>query len=243
VTDDGVLRKILKSFTVVIVLIVAGAAAGIVLPRPIWSGQAGSSDRRHGILVLSNPIHTDIAVPVDADILTRFDFLRDGGLDLDSANLRYIIFGWGGRSFYTETPTWADLKAAPVLKSLSLDRSVMHVSLAGDIPLDHPTVMAVDLDGEGYRRLQRFILDGFTKQTGKPIPLSGSSYGQDDAFFEAEGYFNAFLGCNTWTAAALREAGLNSGWWTALPWMLRASLRLHNDPVRFAPGSSSGNPS
>lgn len=239
--DGCMLLKILKSFAIVIVLIAATTAAGIVLPRPMWRDDPTPGDVRRRILVLSNPIHTDIAVPADADILARFGFLRDGALDLDDPNLRYIIFGWGGRSFYTETPTWPDLKAMPVFKSFSLDNSVMHVSLAGDIPLDHPSVMAVDVGEEGYRRLLGFVLGSFTEQVGKPMPLAGFSYGENDAFFEAEGYFNAFLGCNTWTAAALRQAGLVSGWWTALPWLLRASLWLHNDQAVFADEAASGN--
>ncbi|SEH66768.1 hypothetical protein SAMN05216228_1005195 [Rhizobium tibeticum] len=84
--------KILKSFAIVIALIAAATSAGIVLPRPIWRDDPTPGDVRHRILVLSNPIHSDIAVPVDADILAGFGFLRDGALDLDDPNLRYIIF-------------------------------------------------------------------------------------------------------------------------------------------------------
>ncbi|MDP9812112.1 hypothetical protein J2W42_004982 [Rhizobium tibeticum] len=62
------------------------------MPRPIWRDDPTPGDVRHRILVLSNPIHSDIAVPVDADILARFGFLRDGALDLDDPNLRDIIF-------------------------------------------------------------------------------------------------------------------------------------------------------
>ncbi len=112
--DGRVLPKILKSFA-------SSSCNRSQLGRhrfakADWRDDPTPGDVRHRILVLSNPIHSDIAVPVDADILTRFGFLRDGALDLDDPNLRYIIFGWGGRSFYTETPTWADLKAMPVCK-------------------------------------------------------------------------------------------------------------------------------
>jgi uncharacterized protein (TIGR02117 family) len=71
------------------------------------------------------------------------------------------------------------------------------------------------------------------------VSLPGSNYGENDAFFEARGYFNALMGCNTWTAAGLRQAGLTSGLWTALPWMLRLSLSLHNARDRFAASLSS----
>ncbi|TWB17959.1 uncharacterized protein (TIGR02117 family) [Rhizobium sp. ERR 1071] len=129
-----------------------------------------------------------------------------------------------------------DLKAGPVLKSFALDRSVIHAELAGDIPLDAPAVTVIDIDAEGLERLKQFVLASFDRSDSGPIPLPGSNYGPNDAFFEARGYFNALMGCNTWTAAALRQAGLTSGLWTSLPWMLRMSLRLHNDDEGFGAG-------
>ncbi|MER9496898.1 DUF2459 domain-containing protein [Mesorhizobium sp. M0587] len=41
----------------------------------------------------------------------RFHFLVDAGLPSDAPEVRYIVFGWGGRAFYLETPTWSQLKA------------------------------------------------------------------------------------------------------------------------------------
>ncbi len=67
--------------------------------------------------------------------------------------------------------------------------------------------MAISIDAEGLERLKRFVLDSFEQTDNLPSPLIGSNYGQNDAFFEARGYFNALMGCNTWTAAALRQGG------------------------------------
>ncbi len=77
----------------------------------------------------------------------------------------------------------------PVLKSFTIDQSVMHVALAGDIPLSEPSVMAVDLSAAGYARLLDFIVASFSRPEGSEVPLIGQSYGADDAFFEAEGAF------------------------------------------------------
>lgn len=228
--------KLIKFIAGIVLLLGAIVVAGTVVPRPVWpSGTAVRGDALRHILVLSNPIHTDIAVPVSADIVARFGFLRHAGLDIDNQNVRYLVFGWGGRAFYTETPTWADLKAMPVARSLTLDRSVMHVSLAGDIPLDHPAVTLINVSGEGFERLLHFVDSSFSRNADGPVLVAGAGYGDNDAFFEAEGFFNAFAGCNTWTAAGLRQAGLTSGWWAGLPWMLRLSLWLHNAPEVFSP--------
>ncbi|OJY75514.1 MULTISPECIES: TIGR02117 family protein [unclassified Rhizobium] len=229
------ISKIFKGVFCAILAAVLLVGLGIVVPRPLWhDASAAKAERYWQILMLSNPIHTDIAIPVDGDLLTRFAFLRTAGLDLDNPNLRYLVFGWGGRSFYIETPTWADLKPGPVLKSFGLDRSVIHAELAGDIPLDAPVVTVININPEGLERLKQFILGSFEQADNGPVPLLGSNYGPNDAFFEARGYFNALMGCNTWTAAALRQAGLTSGLWTSLPFMLRWSLRLHNEDERFA---------
>jgi uncharacterized protein (TIGR02117 family) len=235
-TDHRVLAKAFKALSTLALFVLVIVTIGILVPRPIWVSAAPKPvDWPSRILVLSNPIHTDIAIPVNGNVLAQFGFLSTGGLDLDNPNLRYLIFGWGGRAFYTQTPTWADLKTVPVVKSLTLDRAVMHVELAGDIPFDRPEVSIIDIDAAGFDRLLTFIRGSFTVGENGPIPLLGSAYGNHDAFFEGEGYFNALAGCNTWTAAALRHAGLTSGWWTVLPWMLRVSLWLHNDPTVFAP--------
>ncbi len=224
--------KFFKHLCIALVLVLITIAAGTLLPRPIVGDKSDvGADTSHRILILSNPIHTDIALPVDAELLARFGFLREGLLEIDNPGVRYLVFGWGGRAFYTQTPTWADLKPMPVLKSLTLDGSVMHVAMTGDLSLADESVTNVALSGEGYQRLLDFIMSSFAQSQGKQVPLPGTAYGPYDAFFEAVGGFNVLLGCNTWTAATLRHAGVRTGWWTPLPPLLTASMRLHNTEV------------
>jgi uncharacterized protein (TIGR02117 family) len=221
--------RIAKRFCIFIGLLVILVAAGVLLPR--WSVKpdgVGAGDHALRILVLSNPIHTDLAIPVDEALKARFAFLKDAGLDLNLPGVHYLIVGWGGRAFYTQTPTWADLKTIPVLKSLSLDSSVMHMELGGDIDPSAFYATAVTIDSAGLERMIKFILQSFQQGPVGPVVLPGAGYGPYDAFFEANGYFNLLFGCNSWTAAALRQAGLTTGWWQPLPWNLLASLRLYN---------------
>jgi uncharacterized protein (TIGR02117 family) len=235
--------KFLKRLCAVVIVIALIVAAGTLLPRSASVSQSvETAGHANLVLVLSNPIHTDIALPVREDVLARFGFLREGNLDIDNPGVRYIVFGWGGRAFYTQTPTWADLKPLPLFKGVTLDRSVMHVSIAGDIPLSHSDVTALSLSDAGYENLVAFILGSFAMEKGKQMPLVGTSYGEYDAFFEGVGYFTAVMGCNTWTAAALRNAGVTTGWWTPLPKLLSASLRLHNDKALFVDGTAPSGP-
>jgi uncharacterized protein (TIGR02117 family) len=217
--------KIALGFILSLILV---CLAGTLVPRPFGFTRTGSEAASHRILVLRNPIHTDIAIPIDAAARREFGFVTAAGLDLDTPGARYLVFGWGGRSFYTETPTWADLKFMPALRGLTIDASVMHVELAGDIRLDSPNVTALEIGDAGRDNLLKFIRASFSGGAGAPISLPGFAYGEYDAFFEATGYFSAILGCNTWTAAALRQAGISTGWWTPLPDALLWSIRLHN---------------
>lgn len=202
-------------------------ALGALVPRPLWPAIAEGEGTRH-ILVLKNPIHTDIAVPLDDGVRRRFAFLADAGLPMDVPDARYIVFGWGGRAFYLETPTWSQLKAVPVLKALTLDASVMHVDIAGAIKDPHPDVAGFDIDEAHFVALLDYIAASFRQGPNGPMVVENSGYSTYDRFYEADGHFNALVGCNTWTAAGLRTAGLRTGWWNPIPVSLWWSLRLYD---------------
>ncbi|MGX7872278.1 TIGR02117 family protein [Mesorhizobium sp. ORM6] len=207
--------------------IVLAFGLGTLLPRPLWPAAAAGEAARH-ILLLKNPIHTDIAIPVDDGVRRRFGFLAEAGLPVDAPEVRYIVFGWGGRAFYLETPTWSQLKAMPVVKALTLDASVMHVDVAGAIAEPHPDVAGFDIGEERFAALLDYIAASFQQGQNGPVMIENASYSRFDRFYEATGPFNALIGCNTWTAAALRAAGLRTGWWNPLPVTLGLSLRLYN---------------
>jgi uncharacterized protein (TIGR02117 family) len=218
------LRRIAGALAVLALLVALGA----LLPRPLLPPGAAAGGEWQRILVLSNPIHTDIAVPITDAVRGRFAFLDADGVPVDDPAAHYLIFGRGGRAFYLETPTWADLKPLPALKGLTLDGAAMHVDIAGPIPEDHPSVQAFDVERAQFDRMLDFIRDSFTDDAGGPQLIEGHSYGVHDRFYEADGVFTALLGCNTWTARALREAGLQTGWWNPLPATLRFSLDVYN---------------
>lgn len=203
---------------------------GAVIPRPLFApveASPGFAEPRR-ILVLSGPIHTDIAIPLDDATRAAFPFLDAAGVPVGHPAARWLIVGWGGRAFYLETPTWADLKPLPVLRALTVDRSVLHVDVAGEALGSQPGVAAFDVDQRQLAELIAFVAGSFASETGAVAAIPGAGYGAHDRFFEAKGLFNIFVGCNTWTAAALRTAGLRSGLWTPLPQSLVLSLRLYN---------------
>lgn len=215
----------------VLAALVAAPIVGALIPRPLFpstASDAGGGERR--ILVLANPIHTDIAFPVDHDVVEALGFLNEAGLPLRDPAVRWVVLGWGGREFYLETPTWSELKLGPLFKGLTLDRSVMHVAIAGEIDPGHPAVTAVDVGALEFERMLAAALASFSRDAhGAPLHIEGRGYGDFDRFYEAEGRFTALVGCNTWTGAVLREGGLRTGAWNPLPQSLIWSLTLYNE--------------
>ena len=210
----------LRRLLVLLLLPLLALVLGVLLPRPLLSPVEPGPER---ILLLAGRIHTDIALPLDARTRERFGFLEEAGVPVGHPGGVWLIVGWGGRAFYLETPTWADLRPGPVLRAATWDDSVLHVDVSGPILLPQEGVLAFDLTEEARERLELAILATFEDSVG--IPDAG--YGATDRFFEATGGFNLLLGCNTWTGAILREAGLRTGAWTPLPRALLWSLRLH----------------
>ncbi len=222
------MRRLLGAVLLVVVLALVAIAAGILIPRPLLPpAEPHEQDHpRRTVLLLSNPIHTDIALPADPDVLARFSAMAADGLPIGNPAVRWLVIGWGGRSFYVETPTWADLKPLPLLRAFTLDSSVMHVEATGAIDPAHPAVRVLDLDAEAFEALLGFMHGSFVTHSGG-FTLAAPGYGFDDRFYEARGWFNALAGCNVWTASALRAAGIRTGFWTPLPIFLGWSLSLH----------------
>lgn len=224
------MRRLLRALSAGFLLVLFALGLGTFVPRPLVGPSLGGSTETREILLLSNPIHTDIALPLDDEVRAAFADLTPSGLPIGMPGAAYLVFGWGGRSFYIETPTWGDLKPLPVLRALTLDRSVMHVEVAGPIDRGHKAVRVLSVSAEGRRRMIAAIRDSFQRDGGLPLVIEGAAYSLDDAFFEARGGFNALAGCNTWTAAMLRQGGLTTGWWTPLPQLLDWSVPRIDSP-------------
>lgn len=227
----SLLRRLAVALAGFLFTVAAMVALGILVPRPLLSepGPPQGQPMRE-ILVLANPIHTDIAFPADPDVMERLGFVADDGLETDHPGLHWIHMGWGSRSFYIETPSWADLRPGSLLRAFTIDESAMHVELAGDIDPAMEGVMPIAVsEASMFAMLDEALATFEHDGEGRPILIPHAAYGEFDLFYEAEGRFNALYGCNEWTSRVLRAGGIRTGWWNPLPQSLLWSIRLAND--------------
>ena len=209
-------------------------AAGVAMVWPAHAEQrAGRNARAPDIeaYVISNGVHTDYVFPIRSrtiDWSTVFPLTDAAAVPPDAD---FIAIGWGDREFYLHTPTWADLTVSRALGAVAgRNASLLHVTwlrrsqfAAGDAA--GAGVYALPLTSAQYVSLGMHVLSKLPN--GWAVPLPGTSYGKQDAFYEATGSYGPFETCNTWTGRGLRNAGLTMGRWTPFDY----NVVRHLDPV------------
>ena len=179
------------------------------------------------IYLLTSLLHADIAIPVDAEVLSKFSFLKQSGIEMDHAGLRYLVFGWGSQAFYTTAGTYADITLAATVKAITSDTAVMHVVPSGQIAKSENSI-PIKVSEQGFSRLIHFLRRSFENEaTDMPFWLQNESHGYGDVFYLSNGNFNIFNPCNVWTGNALKRAGISVGAWTPTTQSLKWSLRIH----------------
>lgn len=124
----------------------------------------------------------------------------------------FIAIGWGDREFYLNTPTWADLTASRAAGALlGGKRALIHVSYLQRGQLQNGAYK-LPLSQTQYAQLVDYVRAALP--SGQAIPIAGAHYGDNDAFYEAEGGYNLFETCNTLTGRGLRQAGVTVSRWT-----------------------------
>ncbi len=92
------MTKVLRRLLAAILIVVLAVAAGTFIPRPLIApARSEDAAAQIRILVLSNPIHTDIAIPLSDDNRAAFAFLGGAGIPVADPGAQWLVIGWGGR--------------------------------------------------------------------------------------------------------------------------------------------------
>ena len=159
------------------------------------------------VYVSSNGVHLDFIIPTDIlppDLYQQLDLSR---------NTTHVVFGWGDRDFYINTPTWNDLKFSTAFKALFMStESAMHV-----VEVEHTRSRWKQLNICHHQvdLLNQYIVESFRKSAdGSFIEIPATSYGDRDKFYEATGRFNCLQTCNHWVNNGLKAAQLPAAIWS-----------------------------
>jgi len=167
------------------------------------------------IYINTNGVHTDILVPIKNNVKDwTKDILYTQTKSKDSV-ATYVAFGWGDKGFYLDTPEWSDLKASTAFKAaFYLGTSAMHTRFYKSVKEDNECVKVM-ITQKDYQDLVTYITDSFQYNDGKKMLwIENQSYGDYDAFYEAQGKYSLFYTCNTWANNALKAAHQKAALWT-----------------------------
>ncbi len=170
------------------------------------------------VLVVSNSVHAELVLPIDTETINWRKHFAASCFSGDTSSATHVAIGWGDREFFTESPTWADVRLATAARALLWPTAAcLHVSLTrGRVEAGESRLIAIS--GEQYERLVDHIVASFRRDTdGTMLQIGHGGWGPGDAFFLAKGHFHCFNTCNNWVGNALQSAGVRAGWYTPLP--------------------------
>ena len=167
--------------------------------------------------ILTNGVHTDIVMPIKSQEIDWSKKIKFENTESGSTDYQYLSIGWGDKGFYLDTPTWAELKFSTAFKAAFwLGESAMHCTFYKTMQ-ESKDCKKIELTQEQYVELIDFVEKKFDYDAkGEPILIKTEAvYGENDAFYEAQGSYNFLDTCNTWTNNGLKKAGQKAALWTA----------------------------
>jgi uncharacterized protein (TIGR02117 family) len=239
-TGTGVwrpLRMLARGVLALLLIPILYGAAAVVLGLIPVNADFRPADAGVAIYVRANGVHTDIVVP---HIHRLHDWRAEFPQSESALWRRYVVFSWGDRGFFQETPRWRDLRASVAFVALSgLGRAAMRVEFT-DTPLLSDGDASLRLSDDQYSRLVQGIRTSFQRsEDGRPQPVPTPPYAARAFYFEAQGSYSLVYTCNDWTRTRLTEAGVRMPVWApfypAIIYQLRQVARAPDSDSPWAP--------
>jgi uncharacterized protein (TIGR02117 family) len=172
-------------------------------PIPAPAGFVETGQPHTSIAVVQRDWHTDVCLRVldlDAWVIT----LAHG---FDGATV--LCFGFGERQYVVERRH----DPLTMIGAMFPSRAAILMTVLRATPEEAfgaQNVIEAPLGDAGLDRIQRFLRESIETDTaGDPLRLADGPY-PGSLFFAASGTYDVFHTCNTWTARALRSAGLTN---------------------------------
>lgn len=212
------LKSMLASVLLFLAVVVCYIVIGMLLGRLTVNDKFAPVQDGIRVYVISNGVHTDIAVPTGSDLIDWTTFLDPGTFKPkpESDKPAYIAFGWGDRGLYESVPTWSDLTASIAFRSMLLPTaSAVHVTYFEFGVRAGPNSIPIEISADQYQ----VLIDGFKASfdldaSGSPQTLNCCFYPHlTDQFYASHRRYHLFDTCNLWTNRLLKVAGIPTARW------------------------------
>lgn len=211
-----ILLYILKTLGILLGIIVVYILLGYLLPFIEVSAKDDGEKKEIPIYIYTNGVHTDIVMPVKNDLYDWSSKIPFANTTSKRTDYNFVGIGWGDKGFYLDTPTWADLKFSTAFKAAFwLSESATHCSYYKTMT-EAEDCKKIMISRSQYKELVKFIDAKFDRdENGNYILIPTKAvYGNNDAFYDAQGRYSFLNTCNTWANNALKSAGQKAAWWT-----------------------------
>ncbi|MEX3952291.1 DUF2459 domain-containing protein [Paraburkholderia sp. EG287B] len=192
-----------QALCAIVLALALGACTNMAGPLPAAiEPVADDGPPRTSVAVVQRDWHTDICLRVhDADVWV--DALARG---FDDATV--LCFGFGERQFVVER-RHDPLTMIGALMPSQATVLMTVLRAAPEAAFGSQNVVEVPVDDAGLASVQRYLRTSLeTDADGAPRRLADGPY-TGSVYFAASGTYDALHTCNTWTARALRSAGLD----------------------------------
>lgn len=213
------IKTLLKTSLTVLEVFILVIVLYFIMAHLLWNIQINSDNTSYqnssiDVYLISNGVHTDIALPISNEEKNWNTFINPSCSIYGGINANYICFGWGDKVFYLNTPNWSDLTFKTAFCALfNLSSTAMHINYYEQIK-ESNTCVKISMCKDNYLKLITYIEQSFQMCSSKPILIDNAHYCNHDAFFEANGTYNLFNTCNTWVNKGLKTANLKACLWT-----------------------------
>lgn len=211
-------KLLLRSFAIFCIFIIVYLLMGEWLGKQVVNNDFVPDPDGVTIYIISNGVHTDIAVPTVSEQIDWTEWFEPETFKPipESAKPEYLAFGWGDRGLYEEVPTWGDLTASILVRSMLLpSQSAMHLTYYDYGLKRTENSIPVNISQDQYAILIEEFLNSFdTTADGTPKSLECCFYPRlNDQFYASPTNYHIMYTCNMWTNTLLKKAGIPTAKW------------------------------
>lgn len=221
-----ILLKIIGGFLAIVLLYLF---CGYFIPFIEVPAEKTNEPKTVDIYLFTNGVHTDLVVPVKNEQYDWSKTIPFKNTHSRKTDFRYLAVGWGDKGFYLDTPTWADLKFSTAFKAAFwLSESAMHCTFYKTMT-EGKDCVKITITKTEYQNLINYINAKFDHDENGNVQWikTNAVYGNNDAFYDAQGKYSFLNTCNTWANSGLKAAGQKSALWSPTDFGIFRHYRNH----------------